>query len=65
MLSSSVSPCREPNRQVNEPASLGFAAVLEALSPRIRVLIALPFAVALIVGCGSSDDTGSATSWSR
>jgi len=35
--------------------------VLEALSPRIRVLIALPFAVALIVGCGSSDDTGSAT----
>ena len=35
--------------------------MLEALSPRIRVLIALPFAVALIVGCGSSDDTGSAT----
>ena len=35
--------------------------MLEALSPRIRVLIALPFAVALIVGCGNSDDTGSAT----
>ena len=35
--------------------------MLEALPPRTRSLIALPFAVALIAGCGSSADSSSST----